>query len=108
MYCKRNQSTKQEMRQLFREKTPQRSDYSEEQNQRNDPPGSRSVLPKGISHLLDSKPGKWCSLLDSKPGKWCKRIKQMADKTQTGLDFGYDQLDKETAYRLNIHLPAIV
>ncbi|KAK2717610.1 hypothetical protein QYM36_006398 [Artemia franciscana] len=32
----------------------------------------------------------------------------MTGKTQTGLDFGYDEQDKEIAARLNTHLAAIV
>jgi hypothetical protein len=35
-------------------------------------------------------------------------IKPMTGKTQTGLDFGYDEPDKETADRLNTHLAEIV
>ena len=52
---------------------------------------------KEVSHLLDSK-----------PGQWYKRIKQMTGKPQTGLDFGYDEPEKETADRLNTHLAVTV
>ena len=72
------------MRQLFRNKNHKEATTLKNKIRGMTRQAAALYYQKEVSHLLDSK-----------PGQWYKRIKQMTGKTQTGLDFGYDDRIKQ-------------